>query len=60
MALVLFFEDWAAFLSGTFCWIYVDNSNSLAALVRGDANTEVVDVLVSRFWKIAQIRNVCF
>ena len=35
LALVLFFEDWAPFLRGRWCWVYVDNNDCLAALTRG-------------------------
>ena len=59
LALVLLFEDHAPFLAGQCCWIYLDSNNSLAALVRGDSNTDIIAVLVARFWQLVQSRNIC-
>ena len=58
LALVAYFEDHAPSMRGICCWIYLDN-NCLAALVRGDSNTEVIAILVARFWLLVQRRNVC-
>ena len=49
-----FSEDYAPLLRGCSCWCYLGNNNFLAALVRGDSNTEVIAVLVDRFWKLVQ------
>ena len=59
LALVLFFEDSADLLRGSCCWVYLDNNNCLAALVRGDSNTGVIAILVARFWQLAQRYNIC-
>ena len=59
LASVAYFEDFAPQLRGKSCWIYLDNNNCLAALVRGDSNTEVIAVLVARFWQLAQRYNIC-
>ena len=59
LAIEAFFGDRAPFIRGSCVWIYLDNINCLAALVRGDSNTAVVAVLVSRFWELAQRHNVC-
>ena len=59
LALVLFFEDWAPFLQGKCCWVYVDNNNCLAAIVRGDSNTDAIAVLVARLWQLIQRFNIC-
>ena len=59
LALVAFFEDWAPILSGSCIWVYLDSNNCLSALVRGDSNTAAIAVLVARFWKVAQRRNIC-
>ena len=44
---------------GKSIWIYLDSNNSLSALVRGDSNTDVIAVLVARFWKLAQTYGTC-
>ena len=59
LALVLFTDDWAPFLRGINCWIYLGNNNCLASLVWVDSNTDVIAVLVARFWHLAQLRNIC-
>ena len=59
LALVLFSEDRASSLGGAFCWIYLDNNNFLAALVRGDSNTGVIASLVARFWQLVQRLDIC-
>ena len=59
LAIVLFFEDHAPFLRGKCCWVYLDSNNSLAALVSGDSNTDVIAVLVARFWQLVQARDIC-
>ena len=48
MALALCFEGRAAFLKGKRCWVYLDNNNCLAALVRCDSAAGVIAVLVAR------------
>ena len=57
--LVLFSEDWPPFLRGSSCWIYLDNNNCLSSLVRWDSNTDVITVLVTRFWKLARRHDIC-
>ena len=52
-------EDWAPFLRGSYCWIYLDSNNSLSALARGDSNTEVIAILVARFWQMVQTYDIC-
>ena len=59
LVLVLFFEDHAAFLKGSCCWVYLDNSNCLAALVRGDSNTGIIAILAARLWQLVQRFNIC-
>ena len=59
LAIVLFMEDWVPFLQGRSCWIYLDNNNCLAVLVRGDSDTDAIAALVARFWHLAQLRNIC-
>ena len=59
LALDLFFEESAASLQGSCFWVYVDNNNCLAALARGDSNTDIIAVLVARFWRTAQRRDIC-
>ena len=60
LAIVLFFEDSAPLLlQGSRCWVYVDNNNCLAALIRGDSNTDIIAVLVARFWRTTQRRDIC-
>ena len=59
LALVAFFELKSPFLRGTCCWIYLDNNNCLAALTRGDSNTEVIAILAALFWQIAQRYDIC-
>ena len=59
LALVLFFEDHAAFLKGPCCWVYLDNNNCLASLVRGDSNTGIIAILVARFWQFLQRFDIC-
>ena len=59
LALVLFFEDYAAFLRDSCCWVYLGNNNCLAALVRGDSNAGIIAVLVARFWLLIQRFNIC-
>ena len=54
LALVAFYEDHAPSIRGSSCWCYLDNNNCLEALVRGDSNTDVIAVLVARFWKLVQ------
>ena len=58
-ALVAYFEDHALSLRGSCCWMYLDNNNFLAALFRGDSNTEVIAILAARFWQLARRFNVC-
>ena len=59
LALVSFFELRAPFLRSSCCWVYLDNNNCLAALTRGDSNTEAIAVLVARFWSKAQRYDIC-
>ena len=59
LALVLFFEDHAAFLKGSCCWVYMGNNNCLASLVRGDSNTGIIAILVARFWQLVQRFDIC-
>ena len=59
LALVAFFELRAPFLRGSCCWIYLDNNNCLAALTRGDSNTDAIAVLVAHFWSIVQRFDIC-
>ena len=58
LALVLFFEETAPRLQGSCCWVYLDNNNCLAALIRGDSNTEIIAVLVARFWRTVQRHDI--
>ena len=53
-AVVLFFEDHAASLRRTCCWIFLDNNNCLAALVRGGANAGIIAILAASFWKLVK------
>ena len=59
LALVAFFELRAPFLRGSCCWVYLDNNNCLAALTRGDSNTDAIAVLVAHFWSIVQRFDIC-
>ena len=59
LALVSFFELKAPFLRGSCCWVYLHNNNCLAALTRGDSNTEAIAVFVARFWSLAQRYDIC-
>lgn len=59
IALLAYFEDFAPSLRGKSCWVYLDNNNCLDALVRGDSNTDVIAVLVARFWQLAQRYDIC-
>ena len=59
LALVSFFEDQAPRLRGSCCWVYLDSNNCLAALTRGDSNTDVIAVLVARFWRTVQRFDIC-
>ena len=52
-------EDWAPCLRGSAFWIYLGRNNSLASLLRGDSNTEIIAVLVARFWQMAQSYDIC-
>ena len=54
-----FFEESAPLLQGSCCWVYIDNNNCLAALIRGDSNTDIIAVLVARFWRTVQRRDIC-
>ena len=59
LALVAFFEQLAPRLSGQSVWVYVDNNNVLAAVTRGDSNTETVAVLVANLWDTLQRHSIC-
>ena len=59
LALAPCMEDWAPFLLGNSCWVYLDSNNCLAALARGDSNTDAIAVLVARFWRLVKLRNIC-
>ena len=59
MALVLFVENWAPFLRGSTCWVYLDSNNSLAALVGGGSNTEVIAISAVCFWHLVQTYDIC-
>ena len=59
LALVAFFEDHAPLFRGICCWVYLDNNNCLEALTRGDPNTDVIAVLVARFWRTVQRFDIC-
>ena len=59
LALVAFFEGHAPFFfQGASCWIYLRSNNCLAAIVRGDSITELVAILVARFWLLVQGFNI--
>ena len=57
--LVLFFEEAAPLLQGSCCWVYIDNNNCLAALIRGDSNTDIIAALVARCWRTVQRHDIC-
>ena len=59
LALVLFFEESAPLLQGSCCWVYIDNNNCLAALIRGDSNTDIISILVARFWRTVRRNDIC-
>ena len=59
LALFLFLEESAAILQGSCCWVYIDNNKCLAALIRGDSNTDIIAVLVARFWRTVQRHDIC-
>ena len=54
LALVAFLEESAVNLAGCSIWFYMDSNNSLSAMTRGDSNTAVIAVLVSRAWELIQ------
>ena len=59
LALVAFFEQAAPDLADQCIWVYVDNNNVLAAISRGDSNTDVIAVLVARLWKTLHKFSIC-
>ena len=54
LALAAFVEDYGPRLDGQPIWIYMDNSNCLSAMTRGDSNTEAIAILVGRIWGALQ------
>ena len=56
---VLSIDDHAAFLNGSCCWVYLCNNNFLETLIRGDSNTGIIAILVSRFWQLVQRFDIC-
>ena len=54
LALVEFFEESAARITGGSIWFYMDSNNSLSAITRGDSNTAVIAVMVGRSWRLIQ------
>ena len=59
LAVVAFFEQLAPKLAGQCVWVYVDNNNVLAAITRGDSNTDVAAVLVAKLWNTLQRFSIC-
>ena len=59
LALVLFFEGRAAFLKGSCFWVYLDNNNFLASLVRGASNAGIIAIMAARFWQLVRRFDIC-
>ena len=58
LALVAFLEESAASLTGCAIWFYMDSNNSPSAMTRGDSNTAVIAVWVSRAWELIQRHHI--
>ena len=48
--ILAFIDDFAPKHLNSCLWLYVDNNHALAAIVRGDSPTDIVDIAVSRIW----------
>ena len=60
LSILAFFDDHAPSLRWSRCWVYMGNNNNcLSAIVRGDSNTDIIAVLVARFWQLAQRYDIC-
>ena len=58
LAILAFIEDFAPKHPNSCVWIYVDNNNALAAIVRGDSPTDIVAIMVARLWETLTKHNV--
>ena len=54
LSLVLFMEDWAPFIRGRTCCVYLNSNNAIDALSLGDSNAEVIAARVALFRNLAQ------
>ena len=50
LATLAFIEEFAPRRPKSPLWLYVDNNNALAAIVRGDSPTDIVAIMVARIW----------
>ena len=58
LALLAFIYMLRFALKGCSINCYLDNNNSLSALIKGDSNTHVIAAMVATFWRVLQKFNI--